>query len=153
MFAVHLGGYQTLFRSTHSSENRKNFDLFRWPTVGIAALIFLVRVASSEVILSSGAVGSPRLLQLSGIGPAAYLETLGIDVVYDQPQVGENLQDHLDLYCICELSGPYSYDLYAKPAHAALAGIQYLLTKKGPVASSLFETGGFWYADPKYKKI
>ncbi len=104
--------------------------------------------ASSEVVLSSGAVGSPRLLQLSGIGAASHLETLGIDVVYDQPQVGENLQDHLDLYCICELSGPYSYDLYAKPARAAMAGIQYLLTKKGPVASSLFETGGFWYADP-----
>ena len=104
--------------------------------------------ASSEVVLSSGAVGSPRLLQLSGIGAASHLETLGIDVVYDQPQVGENLQDHLDLYCICELSGPYSYDLYAKPERAAMAGIQYLLTKKGPVASSLFETGGFWYADP-----
>ena len=104
--------------------------------------------ASSEVVLSSGAVGSPRLLQLSGIGAASHLETLGIDVVYDQPQVGENLQDHLDLYCICELSGPYSYDLYAKPTRAAMAGIQYLLTKKGPVASSLFETGGFWYADP-----
>ena len=104
--------------------------------------------ASSEVVLSSGAVGSPRLLQLSGIGAASHLETLGIDVVYDHPQVGENLQDHLDLYCICELSGPYSYDLYAKPERAAMAGIQYLLTKKGPVASSLFETGGFWYADP-----
>ena len=104
--------------------------------------------ASSEVVLSSGAVGSPRLLQLSGIGAASHLEALGIDVVYDQPQVGENLQDHLDLYCICELSGPHSYDLYAKPVRAAMAGIQYLLTKKGPVASSLFETGGFWYADP-----
>jgi choline dehydrogenase-like flavoprotein len=104
-------------------------------------------VATTEVILSSGAIGSPRLLQLSGIGPADHLQDRGIPVVLDQPQVGENLQDHLDLYCIVELSGPYSYDRYAKPHMAALAGLQYLFTRKGPVASSLFETGGFWYAD------
>ena len=103
--------------------------------------------ATQEVLLSSGAIGSPRLLQLSGIGPADHLQELGIDVILDQPQVGENLQDHLDLYCISELKGPYSYDRYAKPHLAALAGLQYLLTRKGPVASSLFETGGFWYAD------
>ncbi|MGJ8629320.1 MAG: GMC family oxidoreductase [Sulfitobacter sp.] len=104
--------------------------------------------AKSEVLLSSGAVGSPRLLQLSGIGPADELAALGIDVVLDQPQVGANLQDHLDLYCISELSGPYSYDRYAKPHWAAIAGLQYVFARKGPVASSLFETGGFWYADP-----
>ena len=105
-------------------------------------------MARAEVILSSGAIGSPRLLQLSGIGPADHLNDLGIDVVFDQPQVGENLQDHLDLYCICEVSGPHTYDRYAKPHLSALAGLQYVFTRKGPVASSLFETGGFWYADP-----
>jgi choline dehydrogenase len=104
--------------------------------------------AASEVILACGAVGSPRLLQLSGIGPAEHLAKLGIKVQFDQPQVGANLQDHLDLYCIAELSGPYSYDRYAKPHWAAIAGLQYLFQRKGPVASSLFETGGFWYADP-----
>jgi choline dehydrogenase len=87
-------------------------------------------------------------LQLSGIGPADHLTGLGIDVVFDQPNVGENLQDHLDLYCICEVSGPHTYDRYAKLHLSALAGLQYLFTRKGPVASSLFETGGFWYADP-----
>ena len=116
--------------------------------IGVEMLDGTRLTATSEVILSSGAVGSPRLLQLSGIGPADALAALGIDVVYDQPQVGANLQDHLDLYCIAELSGPYSYDRYAKPHMAALAGLQYLLQRKGPVASSLFETGGFWYADP-----
>lgn len=104
--------------------------------------------AARELILASGAVGTPRLLQLSGIGPAEHLEPLGIDVIYDQPQVGANLQDHLDLYCISELSGPFSYDRYAKPHWAAIAGLQYVLGRQGPVASSLFETGGFWYADP-----
>lgn len=103
--------------------------------------------AAHEVILSSGAIGSPRLLQLSGIGPADALKTLGIDLVFDQPQVGENLQDHLDLYAICEVTGPHTYDRFAKLHLSALAGLQYLLTRKGPVASSLFETGGFWYAD------
>ncbi len=104
--------------------------------------------AAKEVILTSGAIGSPRLLQLSGIGPADQLESLGIRVVYDQPSVGANLQDHLDLYSICEVTGPHTYDRYAKLHLSALAGLQYLLTRKGPVASSLFETGGFWYADP-----
>lgn len=103
--------------------------------------------AEREVILSSGAIGSPRLLQLSGVGPADHLQSLGIDVVYDQPEVGSNLQDHLDLYAICEVTGPHTYDRFAKPHLSAWAGLQYLLTRKGPVASSLFETGGFWYAD------
>ncbi|WP_112311793.1 GMC family oxidoreductase [Pseudogemmobacter bohemicus] len=104
--------------------------------------------AGTEVILSSGAIGSPRLLQLSGIGPADHLQALGIPVVLDQPGVGSDLQDHLDLFVIAECTGPHTYDRYAKPLWSALAGLQYLLTKSGPVASSLFETGGFWYADP-----
>mgnify|MGYP001799944218 CR=1 FL=1 len=103
--------------------------------------------ADREVILSSGAIGSPRLLQLSGIGPADHLNGLGIDVVLDQPSVGSNLQDHLDLYAICEVTGPHTYDRFAKLHLSALAGLQYLFRRKGPVASSLFETGGFWYAD------
>jgi choline dehydrogenase-like flavoprotein len=104
--------------------------------------------AETEVILSSGAIGSPRLLQLSGIGPGDHLHGLGIPVVLDQPQVGANLQDHLDLFVIAECTGPHTYDRYAKPHWSAVAGLQYLLTRRGPVASSLFETGGFWYADP-----
>lgn len=102
--------------------------------------------ARREVILSAGAIGSPRLLQLSGIGPADDLRALGIDVVLDQPDVGANLQDHVDLFVISECSGPYTYDRYAKLHWSLVAGLQYLLTRGGPVASSLFETGGFWYA-------
>ncbi|MGL5011158.1 MAG: GMC family oxidoreductase, partial [Paracoccaceae bacterium] len=103
--------------------------------------------AGSEVILSSGAIGSPRLLQLSGIGPADDLQGLGIPVVCDQPGVGANLQDHLDLFVIAECTGPHTYDRFAKPHMSVLAGLQYLFTRRGPVASSLFETGGFWYAE------
>lgn len=105
--------------------------------------------AACEIVLCSGAIGSARLLQLSGIGPAGMLGEVGVQAVLDSPQVGANLQDHLDLYCICELSGPHSYDRFAKPHLAALAGLRYLLTRTGPAASSLFETGGFWYADPE----
>ena len=103
--------------------------------------------AEAEVILSSGAIGSPRLLMLSGIGPADHLQSVGVPVVLDQPGVGSDLQDHLDLFVVAECSGPYTYDRYAKPWWSAVAGLHYLLSRKGPVASSLFETGGFWYAE------
>ena len=104
--------------------------------------------ATTDVILSSGAIGSPRLLQLSGLGPADALRALGIPVLLDQPGIGANLQDHIDLFVIAECTGPHTYDRYARPLWSAVAGLQYLITRKGPVASSLFETGGFWYADP-----
>ena len=103
--------------------------------------------AATEIILSAGAIGSPRMLMLSGIGPAGHLTEVGIRPVLDQPGVGSNFQDHLDLFVIAEVTGPHTYDRYAKPHWSALAGLQYLATKRGPVASSLFETGGFWYAD------
>jgi choline dehydrogenase-like flavoprotein len=68
-------------------------------------------------------------------------------VTHDLPGVGGNLQDHLDLFVIAECTGDHTYDNVAKLHRSAWAGLQYLLFKKGPVASSLFETGGFWYAD------
>lgn len=105
--------------------------------------------ADREVILCSGAIGSPRLLQLSGIGPEKALRAAGIDVVFDKPGVGENLQDHLDLYAICEVNGPHTYDRFSKLHLSAFAALQYIFTRRGPAASSLFETGGFWYVDPE----
>lgn len=107
----------------------------------------LVLRAQREVIVSSGAIGSPKLLMQSGIGPADHLRAVGVKVQHDLPGIGSNLQDHLDLFVIAECTGDHTYDKYNQPHHAAWAGIQYLLFKKGPVASSLFETGGFWYAD------
>jgi choline dehydrogenase-like flavoprotein len=99
-----------------------------------------------EVVVSAGAIGSPRLLLLSGIGPADYLRSVGVPVVHDLPGVGANLQDHLDLYVICECTGDHTYDNYAKWHRAIPAGLQYLLYRQGPVASTLFETGGFWFS-------
>ncbi len=103
--------------------------------------------AEREVIVSCGAIGSPRLLQLSGIGPADALRKAGVAVVHDLPAVGANLQDHLDLYVIAECTGDHTYDRVARLDRTIWAGIQYILFKTGPVASTLFETGGFWYAD------
>jgi len=103
--------------------------------------------ADREVIVTCGAIGSPRLLQLSGVGPADVLKSAGVEVKHDLPGVGSNLQDHLDLYAISECTGDYTYDRVAQFHRTVWAGAQYLMFKTGPVSSTLFETGGFWYAD------
>ena len=105
--------------------------------------------ASCEVLVTSGAVGSPKLLQLSGIGPADQLRAVGIDPIHDLPSVGENFQDHMDVFVVSECSGDYSFDRY-KPLHMnAWAGLEYLLFNSGPVASNLCDGGGFCFADNK----
>jgi choline dehydrogenase-like flavoprotein len=103
--------------------------------------------AAREVLIAAGAFGTPKLLMQSGIGPADHLKSVGVAPTHDLPGVGGNLQDHLDLFVIAECTGEHTYDNVAKWHRSAWAGLQYILFKKGPVASSLFETGGFWYAD------
>jgi choline dehydrogenase len=103
--------------------------------------------AEREVIMTAGAIGTPKLLLQSGIGPADHLQSVGVTCTHHLAGVGENLQDHLDLFVISECSGPHTYDRYGKPHWAALAGLQYLFNRTGPVASELFSQGGFWYAD------
>ena len=115
--------------------------------VGIQTMAGEVLRAEREVILTAGAIGSPRLLMLSGIGPAEHLGRVGVPVVHDLAGVGENLQDHVDLSVLAECSGPHSYDPVKRLDRTLMAGLQYLLFRSGPVASSLFETGGFWFAD------
>ncbi len=108
--------------------------------------------ANKEIIVSSGAVGSPKLLMQSGIGPKDHLESVGVECLHDLPGVGSNLSDHVDLYVVSECTADnHTYDKLNNPFFAGIAGIQYLLFRKGPVASSLFETGGFWYSDDKDK--
>lgn len=103
--------------------------------------------AEREVLVAAGAFGSPKLLMQSGIGPADHLKSVGVAVAHDLPGVGGNLQDHLDLFVIAECTGEHTYDNVAKWGRSVWAGLQYFVFKNGPVASSLFETGGFWYAD------
>jgi choline dehydrogenase-like flavoprotein len=104
--------------------------------------------AGVEVLVTAGAIGSPKLLLLSGIGPADELQALGIDVVHDLPGVGRNLQDHIDVYVISELSGPHSYNKHTRLHRQLWAGVQYYAFGCGPVTSNLAEAGGFGYADP-----
>jgi choline dehydrogenase len=108
----------------------------------------LVR-AEREVIVSAGAIGSPHLLMLSGIGPAAHLASVGVPVVHDSPGVGENLQDHMDMFLIYDLTGPHSYDKYKSLRYQALAGLEYALFRSGPVASNICEGALLWYGDER----
>lgn len=103
--------------------------------------------AGKEVILSAGAIGSPKLLMLSGIGPASELAQHGIPIACDLPGVGQNLQDHIETSLVYQLNGPHSYDKYKKLHWKAAAGLNYLLFGGGPAVSNLIEGGGFWWAD------
>jgi choline dehydrogenase len=103
--------------------------------------------AEREVIVTAGAIGSPKLLMLSGIGRPEDLERAGIKPVHGLSGVGQNLQDHFDIDIVYELNGPYSLDKYAKKHMMLLAGLEYKLFNKGPVTSNIAEGGAFWYSD------
>ena len=104
-------------------------------------------MARQEVILSAGAIATPKLLMLSGIGPAAHLASHGIKPLHDLPGVGQNLQDHIEISLVYQLNGPHSYDRYKKLHWKALAGLEYLLFQGGPATSNLIEGGAFWWGD------
>ncbi|HLR53293.1 MAG TPA: choline dehydrogenase [Pseudogracilibacillus sp.] len=100
-------------------------------------------VPAGEVILSGGAINTPQLLQLSGIGEKEHLQSLGIDPVVDLPGVGENLQDHLEAYIQYSCPLPVSEMPSLNKLKMPWIGLQWLLGRKGPAASSHFEGGGF----------
>ena len=101
------------------------------------------KVYGGEVICCGGAINSPQLLQLSGVGSAADLERVGIRPVHDLPGVGENLQDHLEVYVQYACKQPISMypamQWYNKP----MVGYQWLFQRKGAAATNHFEAGGF----------
>jgi choline dehydrogenase-like flavoprotein len=103
--------------------------------------------ADREVLVAAGAIGSPKLLLLSGIGPARDLEQLGIPVVRNLPGVGQNLHDHPRVDLFYELNGPHSLDRYKTRRSVLSLGMEYLLYKRGPCASNLLDGGGFWWSD------
>lgn len=107
--------------------------------------------ASKETIVAAGAIGSPKLLMLSGIGPAKQLKDVGIKVREDAPQVGQNLHDHCDIDIVYELKDAFSLDKYNKWHWAAWAFIQYQLFGSGPITSNVAEGAAFSY-DRKGKK-
>src|SRR3954447_16774596 len=99
--------------------------------------------AGREVILSAGAIATPKILQLSGIGDAAHLRGHGIDVVADLPGVGENYQDHLEATVQAEIKDPISMFGEDKGLRAISHMLQYMLTKTGLLTSTVVESGGF----------
>ena len=103
----------------------------------------LRRAYAHEVVLSGGAINTPQLLQLSGVGAAQDLEALGIDVVVDLPGVGANLQDHLEVYIQHACSQPVSIAPGMKKWRAPLIGAQWLFLRSGLGATNHFEAGGF----------
>jgi len=107
--------------------------------------------ATSEVIVTAGAIGSPKLLMLSGIGPAGHLKEVGVPVVHDLKGVGENFHDHFSTDVTWILNGPHSYDKYKKTHWKLWAGLQYAMFRSGPVASNIVEAGAFWWSDRSEK--
>jgi choline dehydrogenase len=101
------------------------------------------QVRAGTVVLCGGAINTPQLLQLSGVGNADELTALGIDVVHDLPGVGENLQDHLEVYIQYACKQPVTMQRYLKRRYMPWIGAQWLFLRKGPGATNHFEGGGF----------
>ncbi|MQY42822.1 choline dehydrogenase [Epibacterium sp. SM1969] len=99
--------------------------------------------ANAEVILSASSLNSPKLLMLSGIGPAAHLAEHGIEVIADRPGVGQNLQDHLEFYFQYACTQPITLFKYWNLFGKAWVGAQWMLTKTGLGASNQFESAAF----------
>jgi choline dehydrogenase len=105
--------------------------------------------AMREVILSAGAIGSPHILQLSGVGPGALLHQHGIAVVHDLPGVGENLHDHLQVRMVYKVHGAVTLNQRANSMFGKIAmGLEYLLFKTGPLTMPPSQLGAFARSDP-----
>ncbi len=111
--------------------------------VGVALSGGKVVSATREVIVAASSINSPKLLMLSGIGPAEHLAEHGIEVIADRPGVGQNLQDHLELYIQMAAAKPITLYRYWNLVSKALIGAQWLISKTGLGASNQFESAAF----------
>lgn len=106
-------------------------------------------MAHGEVILSAGSIGSPQILQLSGIGPASLLQQHAIEVVHDLPGVGENLHDHLQVRSVYKVSNTVTLNQRANSMFGKAAmGLEYFLFKTGPLTMPPSQLGAFAKSDP-----
>lgn len=125
---------------TQAHATRIVFDGLRATGVEFVRRGRIIRAqADREVILAAGAINSPQLLMLSGVGPADQLRQHGIEPLLDLPGVGANLQDHVAVGVKYQATQPISLFKYFHPAHGALAFGQYLLARRGPLADSAME--------------
>ena len=108
--------------------------------------------ASAEVILSAGAIGSPQILQLSGIGPGALLHEHGIEVKHELPGVGENLQDHLQIRAVYTVQGVKTLNTMANNlVGKARIGLEYALRRSGPMSMAPSQLGAFTRSSPQFE--
>ncbi len=105
--------------------------------------------AAHEVVLSAGAVNTPQILHLSGIGPAGLLREHGIDVTLDAPHVGENLQDHLQIRAVFKVKGTKTLNALASTLFGkAMIGMEYAVKRSGPMSMAPSQLGAFTRSDP-----
>ena len=110
------------------------------------------RPGSGEVVMAAGAIGTPQILQLSGIGPGALLQRHGISVQHDLPGVGENLQDHLQIRAVFEVEGVKTLNKMANSLWGkGLIGLEYLLRRSGPMSMAPSQLGCFTRSAPGFK--
>ena len=113
-----------------------------------AGIVYEAR-ADREVILCAGAINTPRLLELSGIGRPDVLSGLGIDVVHESQGVGENLQDHLQIRTVYKVTGAKTLNtMFNSPVGKAMIGLQYALAQSGPMSMAPSQFGMFTKSDP-----
>ena len=149
-------------------ENRPNFTL--WTQAQVARLVIekqadgclrctgvevvkdghkVTASATGEVILSAGSIGSPQILQLSGVGPAGLLQQHGIAVQHDAPGVGANLQDHLQIRSVFKVQGAKTLNRQANSWWGkAMIGLEYALKRSGPMSMAPSQLGAFTRSDP-----
>jgi len=109
-------------------------------------------MADREVVLSSGAIGSPKILQLSGVGPRALLDKVGVPVVKDLPGVGQNLQDHLQIRLVFKTSQRTLNDEVNNIFKRGLVGLQYMLTRTGPLTLAASQVAIFTNSKPDVER-
>lgn len=146
-------GRKNLKVITHALVTKINFESMRaagvtYESKGVTHQVKALR----EVILAGGAVNSPQLLQLSGIGPAPILKAQGIPVLHELAHVGENLEDHLGLNYTYRMKVPTLNDELRPWWGKLRAGLQYLLLRSGPLSLSINHGGGFFRTGSAYSR-
>ncbi len=140
---------------TESQVERLMFDRTREGRARCAGVVVrrggaaMTIAARDEVVLSAGAIGSPQILLLSGIGPAAQLRTHGIEIVSDLAGVGGNLQDHLQIRTVFKVEGARTLNTMAGTLRGKAAiGLEYALKRSGPMSMAPSQLGAFTRSDP-----
>ncbi len=130
---------------THAMVKKIEFEQQRAKQVLIERRGQATRIeAREEIILCAGAIGSPQILQVSGIGDGSHLQSLGVDVIVDSPEVGQNLQDHLQIRAVYKTHKPVTLnDELSNPLQKAKAGLQYLVNRTGPLSMAASQVYAF----------